>query len=133
MLRKPFFTVAFIGWMVFITFSSLYSFKGFKGSSDFIPHADKLVHFISYFVACVLGVFFIRELTRGSVRLKKAFVIMVVAMVVFGVIIEVIQHEFTLNREGDFFDALANSLGAISGAGVLNYVFSNRQALKWKI
>lgn len=58
---------------------------------------------------------------------------MVFAMMAFGVIIEVIQEAFTLNRQGDVLDALANSLGAISAAGLLKYVFSKQQALKWKI
>lgn len=81
----------------------------------------------------MLGIFSVRERTKGTVSLRRAFLIMVVSMIIFGVIIEVVQEAFTLNRQGDALDALANSLGAIAGVGVLNYVFSKRQALKWKI
>ena len=133
MLKKPFFTIFFIGWMGFVTFSSLYSFNGLPTSSFSIPHADKFVHFTFYFVACILGIFFLRELTKGSLKFRKAMVSMLLSMICFGVIIEVIQHEFTLNRMGNFFDALANSVGALCGTGVVKYLFSRLGTLKWEI
>ena len=132
-LKKPFFTISFTGWMVFVTFSSLYSFKGLKPPSFSIPHADKLVHFTFYFVACILGIFFLRELSKGKMMFKQALLSMVISMICFGVIIEVIQHIFTLNRTGDIMDALANSAGAICGAAVVKYLFFKGQALKWRI
>ena len=58
---------------------------------------------------------------------------MVLAMICFGVIIEVIQHEFTLNRDGNIFDALANSVGALCGVGAVKYLFSKLRTLKWEI
>ena len=133
MLKKPFFTVSFIGWMVFVTFSSLYSFKSIKTPSFIIPHADKLVHFTFYFVAVILGMFFLRELTRGAMRLRKAMFLMVFSMICFGAIIEVIQQMFTVNRMGDVFDVLANSVGAICGLGAVKYLFFNRRTLNWEI
>lgn len=132
-LKKPFFTISFIGWMVFVTFSSLYSFKGLKPPSFSIPHADKIVHFTFYFVAGILGVFFLRELTKGNMRFGKALLLMAFSMIGFGVIIEVIQEVFTLNRMGDVLDVFANSAGAICGVGAVKYLFSKRRTLKWKI
>jgi VanZ family protein len=132
-VKKPFFTISFIGWMVFVTFSSLYSFRGIRPRSFSIPHADKMVHFTFYFVACILGVFFLRELTKGGMRFKKALLAMTLSMIAFGVIIEVLQQVFTLNRQGDFLDALANSVGALCGAVLVKRLFSNGRTLKWKI
>lgn len=76
--------------------------------------------------------FFLREITRGKMKFKKAIVLMVLSMICFGLIIEVMQYMFTLNRRGDFLDGLANSVGATCGAGVVKYLFSERRKLKWK-
>ena len=54
-------------------------------------------------------------------------------MICFGVIIEVIQDVFTLNRTGDVIDALANSAGAICAAGAVKYLFSTQRTLNWEI
>ena len=133
MLKKNFFTMAFIGWMVFVTFCSLFSFSGFDTESYIdIPHLDKAVHFIFYFVSCVLGVFLIRERTKGEMSLIKALVIMYVATVFFGIIIEVLQYAITVERMADLFDGLANSLGALCGALSMKFLFLEKRQLKWK-
>ena len=119
--------------MVFVTFSSLYSFKTMKPPSFTIPHADKIVHFTFYFVAAILGMFFLRELTKGTMKFRKALLLMACSMICFGAIIEVIQEVFTLNRMGDVLDVMANSVGAVCGVGTVKYVFSKRRTLKWKI
>lgn len=127
------FTIAFIGWMGFVTFSSLYSFEG-AGSSRFnIPHADKIVHFAFYFVACILGMFFLRERTKGAISFSKALVLIVIFSIGFGTLIEVIQYAFTTTRMADLLDALANSLGAFAGAGAIKMLFTNGSRLKWKV
>lgn len=53
-------------------------------------------------------------------------------MVAYGIIIELLQMKFTLNRNGDILDVLANSLGAFFGVFVVKYVFSKKTQLKWK-
>ncbi len=58
---------------------------------------------------------------------------MTLSIIGFGVIIEVLQHVFTTNRMADILDALANSIGALCGASVVKYLFSERRTLKWKI
>lgn len=118
--------------MVFITFSSLSSFEGTDTSKFNIPNLDKAVHFVFYFVAAVLAIFFVRESTKGSFPLNKTLWSVVFGAIVFGIIIEVLQHTLTANREADLFDALANSLGAISGAWVMKSFFSSERRLKWK-
>ncbi len=118
--------------MVFVTFSSLYSFSGIGTPSFNIPHFDKAVHFMFYFVACVLGVFFLRERSKGKINLVKTLIAMVFATVVFGILIEVIQHNYTVQRMGDVYDALANSTGSICGALAAKLFFSRKRQLKWK-
>jgi len=120
--------------MVLITFSSLFSFSGFNNSerSINIPHFAKVVHFVFYFVACILGVFFIRERTKGKMKLQKALLIMCIATIIFGIVIEVLQYAITVDRMADLFDALANSLGSLCGAVLMKGLFSDKTELKWK-
>lgn len=130
--KKHFFTIAFISWMVFITFSSLYSFEDVSVPKMKIPHLDKAVHFTFYFVACVLGIFFLRERSRGEMSFRKALLIMLVSTIAFGIFIEVLQHALTSNRQGDYLDGIANSVGSLCGAWASKVYFSGKRQLKWK-
>lgn len=118
--------------MVFITFTSLYSFEYDNQSNFKIPHLDKAVHFVFYFVACVLGIFFLRERTNSQMRLKKAILLMLFLTIAFGICIEILQFTVTADRMGDIFDGLANTIGSICGAIVINSYFSSKKGLKWK-
>lgn len=92
---------------------------------------DKLVHFTFYFGVSVLGSLFLREITKGAISIWKAILSATVFAVVYGIIIEVLQLKITLNREGDMLDAIANSLGALIGAGIVKIMFSKKMPLKW--
>lgn len=46
---------------------------------------------------------------------KKSGLLIVVIAIIYGIIIEVLQGVLTQTREADFYDALANSFGAIVG------------------
>ena len=126
MFRKQGYTIAFISWMVFVTWSSLASFSHGTLPRIKIPQLDKLVHFIFYFIAVVLAVMFVQEQFKGKVKFIRVIVICVLSMISFGIIIEVIQYAFTVNRSGDIFDVLANSVGTICGAVSIKYVFSRK-------
>ncbi len=130
MRKKHLYAFAFIGWMVFVTFSSLYSFEDSDISNFNIPYGDKVVHFIFYFVAAVLGsLFFIETKEKKSIRIKY-LKILALALILFGIIIEVIQGTMTVNRSGDVFDALANSLGVILGIIGIFTQFQGQSGLK---
>ncbi len=57
---------------------------------------------------------------------------MVFATMVFGILIEVIQHIYAIQRTGDVYDALANSMGSICGALAVKFFFLRKRQLKWK-
>ena len=124
--------MAFISWMVFITLLSLFSFSEGDLPDFELPFMDKLAHFTFYFMAAVLGALSIRERTQGESGLKKSILTIVIAVVLYGIVIEVIQSELTVDREGDVFDVLANTLGALLGALTIKLVFSGKRQLKWK-
>src|SRR5690606_11336807 len=131
-LKKYFFTLTFLSWMVFITLLSLISFKesGLLPSLN-IPHLDKLVHLGFYFGTTVLGILSVRERTKGTVSLQKAMLWVVGFAVLYGIIIEVLQSTYTLDRKGDILDVLANSFGALLGFLLMKFVFSGKSPWKW--
>ena len=103
--------------MVFVTFSSLFSFEGMKmGSFAFrIPHLDKIVHFIFYMVMVVTGFFAVKDYFLYRFKTKTVIWGVVGFSIIYGMIIEVLQYTITVNRQGDLMDALANTLGAVAG------------------
>lgn len=117
---------------MFITWSSLFSFSGNNLPHFDIPNLDKLVHFIFYFIAVILGMLFLYERAKKRMKLYRALVICVSGMIAYGIVIEVIQYNFTANRMGDIFDALSNSFGALCGAGVIKLFFSWKGRLNWE-
>jgi len=130
--KRYVFTIGFICWIVIITFLSLYSFEDFDTREIYFPHLDKAVHFIFYFVATILGALLIRERTKGQLNLSRSVVITVLIVIIYGIVIEVIQNTFTLNRCGELYDVLANSFGSFFGAGLIIILFSGKTPLKWK-
>ncbi len=130
MRKKHLYAFAFIGWMMFITFFSLYSFEGGGLSMFNIPYGDKVVHFTFYFVAAVLGsLFFVKTKEEKSILIKY-LKILALSLIFFGMVIEVIQEEMTVNRSGEVFDALANSIGVIFGIIAIFTQFQRQSRLK---
>ena len=119
--------------MMFVTFFSLFSFSGIGTPRLGIPHIDKAVHFTFYFVACILGVLFLRERTRGALNLKRALIIMLLSTIAFGILMEVFQYSFTTDRSGDILDGIANTVGSFCGAFLVKFFFSKEKWLKWEV
>ena len=132
MLRKHIFKFAFFLWMAFITVLCLMSFSNDDLEVIEFAHMDKVVHFTFYFVASILGSLALREAKDGTVPFKRASVIIFVSLVLYGIVIEVLQYGFTVDRSGDVFDAITNTVGALTGICILKFVFSRNTQLKWK-
>ena len=132
MLKKVFFRLLFVSWLVFVTFASLFSFDEDDTPSINIPNFDKLVHFTFYFVMVILGIWAVREYLKTPRKLAVVIVWVVVFAVLYGIIIEVLQHTLSVDREGDILDALANTVGALTGMLVARTLFSGKWSLKWK-
>jgi len=97
------FVLLAVAWTVLITVLSLISFDRTPSFMLQLPFKDKLVHFIFYFVFVVLWCF-------GLHKTDKIKILLIA--VVYGIIIEILQYVLTENRTADFYDVLANSLGA---------------------
>lgn len=98
-----------ITWTVFVTVASLVSFNSVPKVK--VIGSDKVVHFLFYLVFVVLW-----SLTKKQTYFKINYSLLIVFVaIVFGIIIEILQGVLTKTRQADFYDVLANLLGAIVG------------------
>ena len=126
------FTPAFYGWLLLITVLSLLSFPDDPDGGLEIPHMDKAVHFIFYFVAAILGSLYLREASKKTIALSRALIMSLAFTIIYGMILEVFQSTLTDYRSGELKDVLANSLGALCGVLLIKYLFSGKRQQKWK-
>jgi len=116
-------------WIAF-SWTLLILFLSFKNPSNIpniaIPNIDKVVHFMFYFVFVFLWyryLFFIKK-----TKITHVFILVLVA-ILLGILIEFGQGYFTVTRQADFFDVLANSLGSIVGV-LVSFAMMNKERLK---
>lgn len=76
-----------------------------------VSHGDKIFHFLAYCVFTLL--WFYTFVLKFEWPKKKAILVAVSGAVLYGILIEVLQGSVTISRSFDYYDALANSLGAI--------------------
>lgn len=76
---------------------------------------DKIAHFCMY---CGLtGIIWLEYLRHHSTLDRTKLVLFaILAPILFGGIMEIAQMTLTANREGDWFDFIANSTGVLCGA-----------------
>jgi VanZ family protein len=108
-------------WTVLITILSLITVEGIK-STIAIPHKDKMVHFVFYFVFVLLWF----SVKKASSNLKKISQTIFLLAVGYGLLMEFLQNLLTDNRTGDVLDVLANTLGALMALLYINYKFLNK-------
>ncbi len=73
-----------------------------------IPVSDKVIHFLLFAALAATG-----RLVGIPVRN------LVIALVVYAGVSEVLQATLPINRDGDLRDAVADTLGALTGTGVV--------------
>ena len=104
MLNKKIVLVITMGYTIVLAVLSLIS-------NDTIPHfgtnyEDKIFHLIAYGLLTFLwyNVFF-------NLNSKHPITIAFVVSIIYGIIIEVLQGQFTVARDPSFMDIIANSIG----------------------
>jgi VanZ family protein len=118
LLKGKIFIIAII-----VTLSILYlSFVKMPSNNVGIAHLDKLQHCFAYFIlsSSWLLVFY---------KKKK---IIVACCILFGIIIEALQHKLTDYRTGDYLDVIANSTGVFLGLLILNQISKKIEVKKRK-
>jgi VanZ family protein len=69
------------------------------------PHFDKLVHFGLFFVWSILWL----------ARYPSRWLVILVSGIIFGIFIEFYQEWLPIGRSFDWWDAVADSFGAVTG------------------
>ncbi len=77
----------------------------------FFKHFDKFAHFTMYF--SLSFVFFI-ENHKSTRPIRKGWIVL--DTIVLGIALEFIQFLFTNYRTGNFYDAVFNTIGVVSGS-----------------
>jgi len=121
--KKTYFLLAIL-WTLLVTVLSLITIKSDIGSSINIANKDKFVHFTFYFVFVVLWFLYVES---KNINPKTKYKILV-ASIGYGILMEICQGIFTINRITDIFDVLANSAGAILGILFMSYIKRNKTA-----
>lgn len=107
MLNKKYLFIA-ISWtlsVLYLSFREKFDMPDVK-----IDFADKLVHFTFYF----LFVYFWYQSISYQIINKKLLYKITFFSIIFSIVIEIGQETLTQNRHFDWFDIVANSLGALS-------------------
>lgn len=109
MLNKTLALLLFILYLGLITYLSLATIKT---ASINVNNADKLVHTSVYAVFVVLLYFVLLKYNVSMSPILTA----VICAIIYGIIIEVLQEQCTVNRHFDVLDILANSIGSLLAA-----------------
>lgn len=96
-----------------------------------IPYVDKVMHAGLHFVFTLLWFFYFKN-KISSLKNGKLLLISLVLSVFFGIAIELMQKFFTVTRNADLFDVIANLFGA-SMAVVLIIFLNNYKRIIDKI
>ena len=95
-------------------------------------NSDKILHATAYFFFCI---FWFLYLYLAGMRERKFKTILIIAAgwsLFFGMVIEILQLEFTTYRTGDSLDMLANTTGVVLAVLVLNMSKSSVNNIKEK-
>jgi len=106
-IKKLLLLVAIIYTLTLIT-ASLVSLSGVPslGSS----YDDKIFHFLAYVVLAFLWVTYFK-----TVKKKNGRVVVFFFLILFGVVLELIQHQVNPKRTYDIYDLIANCIGVSLG------------------
>ncbi len=88
-----------------------------------IPYFDKIVHFSLFFVLCVL-------LFRPFKRIEMKYYFWApFTSIIFGAVLELIQHTISISRSTNIYDFMANATGIIASV-VFFYLFVSGRKLE---
>ena len=124
---KPYFPLIIWVFVIFIL-------SGYPG--NYVPKVpiwqfDKLVHSFVYtvFTICLL-IAFHKQYIRGSSRFQISIVIICIG-IFYGGFMEILQHYIFINRSGNWYDFIANSIGTISGVFIYPFVVKLLPVNRW--
>jgi VanZ family protein len=93
---------------------SLSSFSHFSVELPSIPHIDKVMHFGEYFILALLLARALYSIKSGRMGWKVFWITLLFAAVLGG--LDEVYQKTVPHRSSDPFDALADTIGGITGA-----------------
>lgn len=97
---------------VAIVFASLWK-SIFKIFPTDLTHSDKYGHFLAYAILAMLWAAYLNVSKR--IKLGLSLSVSFLTTVFFGFLMELAQLHFTTNRQYDYYDIIANSMGSLIG------------------
>lgn len=79
----------------------------------FVP-TDKIVHFLMYFGLAGVASFNYIYARKGKIIILKLIVFAILIPIIYGGLIEIVQNNYFPERSGDWYDFLADILGALA-------------------
>jgi len=113
---KPLLWLALICYALFIPASDLPS-----GSFFNIPHFDKMVHFVLFFVLCI---FLFRPLKKLNAN-NYLWAPLISASL--SALLELIQHQISATRTSDIYDFISNTTGVLVSILFFRVFVENRR------
>lgn len=103
---------------------------------DFFIPTDKIVHFLMYFGLALVASFNYIYDKQGNIIILKLILFAVFIPILYGGVIEIIQNKYFPERSGDWYDFLADTLGALASLPLslwFRRFLLNRQELEQEI
>ena len=82
-----------------------------------VENVDKVVHFTFYAFFAIFWFLYLQNIVSNT----KLFLTVFAFSVSFGIAIEICQSLFTVSRQGDILDVIANTLGALFGLTLIKF------------
>jgi VanZ family protein len=106
-----------IVWAAFIMFvCAIPSDQVSKVSLLKIPHLDKVIHFILYFVFALLIISGNNALREKRDVTVNAIIWAAAITLSYGIVVEILQHFIFTTRSAEFWDIVANIFGFLAAA-----------------
>ena len=88
-----------------------------------VSNLDKYLHIFAYFILATSWFFAIKK----AHRISNYQIFISLAVILYGIVIEVFQGRFTADRQADIYDIFANSIGVL-----IAFIFFNKILKKFK-
>ncbi len=107
-------TLLIVALLYSITITGLFFVSGKDLPKTQISDADKILHLVIYFILVNLWLLYLY--VKNSYQFKaKWILILLLAVLVYGIVIEIFQELLTDSRSADILDVAANLIGALLG------------------
>lgn len=89
-----------------------------------IPHFDKIVHFLIFFVLCILLFRPVKTFTPNYYSWTPLIALL------FAVLLEFLQQKISKTRHSDIYDFFANTAGLLAATVFYRYLISGKNTEK---